>query len=549
MVINKRIFLLLLILGVAVNLLGLNTPFFTDDPGLYASVPKQMIYHHNYWCLFSYNHDWLDKPHFPFWMIMISYKIFGIHYWSYKLPGVACFFLGVYYVYLFAGRFYNDNVARIAVLVALLTQHGIMSNTDVRAEAYLFCFLIGAIYHLSKLKDTFKIPHLLLAAVLTAFAVMTKGLFVLIGIYGALFGELLLTKQLNKLWQPRYVVLLLITIVLVLPELIALYQQFDLHPEKVVFGHKLVSGIRFFLWDSQFGRFLNTGPIRRSSGSVFFILHTLLWAYAPWCFVLYYALVNNVRKIIRKEKLAEYYTLSGGLVLLLLFSLSGFQLPFYTNILFPLFSIIVADALSGKTSPRFHQFIMASQTLYIVVFILLICIINFLFALTPALKVAISICWFVLLAIILFYIFKPRQAGLQPVFYMSCAIMILINSYLVILFYPRLSSFKAEISAARFLNSDTKAKIFVLENKDNIFQFCVNKPVQLIPISAFGQQSNSASSYYYIHQESLDYLKANHINYHLVKAFKDYPRENILPKLLMDDRRASVLDDVYIVTK
>lgn len=541
--------MLLLLMAVAVNLLGLNTPFFTDDPGLYASVPKQMLYHHNYWCLFSYNHDWLDKPHFPFWMVLISYKIFGVHFWSYKLPGIACFFLGIYYVYLFARRFYNDNVARIAVLVALLTQHGIMSNTDVRAEAYLFCFLIGAIYHISKIRDSFKIADLILAAVLTAAAVMTKGLFVLIGIYGALFGELLFTKQLNKLLQSRYIVLLIVTLLLVAPELIALYQQFDLHPEKVVFEHKSVSGIKFFLWDSQFGRFLNTGPIRRSSGSMFFFLHTLLWAYAPWCFILYYALANCIRNIMSEEKLAEYYTLSGGGVLFLLFSLSGFQLPFYTNILFPLFSIIVADTLGRKASPVLHRFIVTSQTLYIVVFALLICIINFLFALNPVLKFAISISWLVLLAIVLFYLFKPGQTGLQPVFYMSCAVMVLINTYLVILFYPRLSSFKAEISAARFLNSNTNANIFVLENKDNIFQFCVNRPVQLIPISAFNQQSNLPGSYYYIHQESLDYLKANHISYHIVKTFKDYPRENILPKLLIDDKRASVLDDVYIITK
>ena len=34
-----------------------------------------------------------------------------------------------------------------------------------------------------------------------------------------------------------------------------------------------VSGIRFFFWDSQFGRFFNTGPIK-GSGDPFFYFHT-----------------------------------------------------------------------------------------------------------------------------------------------------------------------------------------------------------------------------------------------------------------------------------
>ncbi|MFX9552103.1 hypothetical protein ABTO49_21190, partial [Acinetobacter baumannii] len=88
-------------------------------------------------------------------------------------------------------------------------------------------------------------------------------------------------------------------------------------------------------WDSQFGRFNNNSFIRNTHGSVFFFLHTLLWAFAPWMLLFYYALFGRISNIVKGVKLPEYITISGSVVMLLIFSISKFQLPFYTNILFP----------------------------------------------------------------------------------------------------------------------------------------------------------------------------------------------------------------------
>ncbi len=60
---DKPIYLLLFVLAFAVNLAGINVNFFTDDPGLYASIAKTLIYKHDIIQLFNYNQDWLDKPH------------------------------------------------------------------------------------------------------------------------------------------------------------------------------------------------------------------------------------------------------------------------------------------------------------------------------------------------------------------------------------------------------------------------------------------------------------------------------------------------------
>src|SRR5450432_554087 len=98
---NKILYLLLFVLALAVNFSGLNIKFFTDDPGLYASIAKNLLYKKSFLELFTYNRDWLDKPHFPFWAILLSFKLFGVSVWAYRLPALLFFILSLVYTYLF----------------------------------------------------------------------------------------------------------------------------------------------------------------------------------------------------------------------------------------------------------------------------------------------------------------------------------------------------------------------------------------------------------------------------------------------------------------
>src|SRR5260221_1641425 len=313
---NKILYLLLFVLALGVNFSGINVNFFTDDPGLYASIAKNLVYKKDFFQLFTYNTDWLDKPHFTFWAILLSFKLFGVSVWAYRLPALIFFIISLIYTFLFARKYYGPEVAPIAVLIVITAKHVLLSNTDVRAEPYLIGLVMGGIYHIARLEERFTLTYMLLAALFTACAIMTKGIFFITAIYGFFLGQLFFKNKLNNLFKVKWLLLLLLTFIFTLPEFYALYIQFDLHPEKTVFGVHRVSGIKWFLWDSQFGRFVNNGPIsRKTSGSIFFYLHTLLWAFAPWCLLFYYAVFKNIRYIYLKRELAEYYTLSGGMLL------------------------------------------------------------------------------------------------------------------------------------------------------------------------------------------------------------------------------------------
>lgn len=545
---NKPLYILLFVLALMVNFSGINLAFFTDDPGLYASISKNLLLHHNFFELFTYNQDWLDKPHFPFWMAMLSFKLFGISVWAYRLPALLFFLLSLLYTWLFAKKYYGADTAWIAVLILATAQHLIMSNTDVRAEPYLMALVIGSIYHISALEKRFAYRHLLLAALLTACAVMTKGIFVIVPIYGALLAQLLFQKKLRGLFRFKWVGLFLLTLLFTLPEFYALYLQFDLHPEKIVFGKQHVSGLKWFLWDSQFGRFANSGPIKRTSGSLFFYVHTLLWAFAPWCLLFYYALYKNLKQLWLKRQLTEYYTIGGGLLLLLLFSLSGFQLPFYTNILFPLFAIITAPFCVQQLNRPAATYRAVSLWVYILLFPLAIFAMQY-FAQPVHAALLTTDCIIFCLAVIIIAT-KAETARLKT-FCFACAAVLFANFYVNTIFYPQIISYRGCIKAADYINQPAfdNYHIYSLRTENNVFQFYSKRPVDLIPLHAFKDFVPTGPSAFYASSRSMDSLRQDHAEFKVIKAFENYPQENILPAFINKTTRQKVLDSVYLITK
>ncbi|MBS1529164.1 MAG: glycosyltransferase family 39 protein, partial [Bacteroidetes bacterium] len=478
---HRPLYLLLFVLALVVNFSGFNLDFFTDDPALYASISKNLVHRHEFWQLFTYNQDWLDKPHFPFWAAMISFKIFGVSVWAYRLPALLCFLMSLLYTWLFDKKHYCEETAWIAILILATAQHVLMSNTDVRAEPYLMGLVIGAVYHLSRLHERYTLFDLLLAALFTACAIMTKGIFVIVAIYGALLGQLIFQGKLREVFQWRWLLLFILTAIFILPEIYALYVQFDTHPEKTVFHRHNVSGIRWFLWDSQFGRFVNKGAITRQSGDIFFYVHTLLWAFAPWCLLFYYAIFRNIRNIIRGKKLTEYYSLSGGLLLLILFSLSRFQLPFYTNTIFPLFAIVTAPVCIEQLNKAGTLFRQIGLWIYIIALLIAIIVIQCIAETGCTAYFIADLVFFTMTVVVIF-----RRTGMPNIraFLLVCAVMLFANFYLNTVFYKLVISYRGQIKAADFTNESPFEgyHFYTLRTENNSFQFYSKHPIDYVPL-------------------------------------------------------------------
>ncbi len=543
---HKKLYLLLFILALAVNFAGIAQKFFTDDPGLYAAISKNLIYRHSFFELFTYNRDWLDKPHFPFWAVLLSFKVFGISEWAYRLPALLFFMLSVLYTWLLTKKFYSKETAAIAVLILMTALNTMLSNTDVRAEPYLMGLITGAIYHVARLDERFSLKHLLLAALLTGFAIMTKGIFVTVAVCGALLGQLIFQKRFKSLFRLRWLWLILLTIIFTLPELYALYVQFDIHPEKTVFGRQHVSGIKWFLWDSQFGRFVNTGPIiRKTPGSVFFYVHTLLWAFAPWCLLFYCSIFKKLKAIFKGKASPEYFTLSGGLLLVLLFSVSKFQLPFYTNAVFPLFAVVTAPDILDGFGAKFRLIV---EWLFIILLPVATFTLNFLWKPVNGSMLIADIFLFAVVAYLIFVKVKERDTR---TFMLTCLSALFAGFYTITVFYNEIVPYKGQIAAAQYINQPqfNNTHLYALTAENNLFQFYYNGPMDLLPIEQFKDFKADSTSVFYVNQLSMDYLLQTHADFKVLRSFANYPRETLLPAFINKATRYKTLDRVYLVTK
>ena len=340
----------LVLLSLLVNAIGLVTPIINaGDSVTYAALSQHMVRHGDWVNLVLDGQDWLDKPHFPFWVTALFFKLGGVNAISYNLPGFLFHLLGAYYTYRIARLFYGREAAWLAVLVFVSAFQVMLTSTDVRAETYLTGSIMGACYYWLRQEATPRLKYLLLGALFSAMAVMTKGIFTLITISSGLVALWLYQGRWRVLWQGRWWLALALTLLFTAPELLTLYLQFDAQPDKLVFGRTGVSGIRFFVWDSQFGRFFNTGPIRNTDGNPAFFLHVFLWAFLPWVAVAVAAVVQAWRGWRSSDGHARgqlVYLGASFAVTFGLFSLTSFQLDYYTVIVFPFAAILCGQYLA-----------------------------------------------------------------------------------------------------------------------------------------------------------------------------------------------------------
>lgn len=479
---NKWLYLFLG-LAVAINFSGLFVPLMNPDATLYATIAKTMVLRNDYVNIYVRGTDWLDKPHFPFWMAALFFKIFGINTWAYKLSGIVFMLMGAVYTWLFAKSLYNKQVAIWAVLILLTAQHIVLSDNDVRAEPYLTGLIIASVYHFYRSYTKPSFWHLLIACLFAGCAVMTKGIFVLITIGGAIAGHLIITKQWKQLFNLRWLLAAVLVFICMLPEVYCLYVQFDAHPEKLVFGQHNVSGIKFFFWDSQFGRFFNTGPIK-GSGDPFFFVHTTLWAFLPWSLLLFAAIFQFIKKGVKNVRAYEWFNICGAMLTFLMFSASKFQLPHYINIVFPFFAIITAQYICSVQSAKSIKAINITQWVVITLLAVVLVVLHLYYQ--PEINIALMVTLVLTLMLTLFIL--PDRIGYywyERVGYRCVIICVMVNLYLNMAFYPDLLKYQAGSEAGMYISQNKiPVNIPVLQSGDDVnfaMEFYLDRPMLTIP--------------------------------------------------------------------
>jgi 4-amino-4-deoxy-L-arabinose transferase-like glycosyltransferase len=539
---------LYLFIGIAilVNFSGIFVPITGPDGTLYASIAKTMAQRNNFVELFAYGKDWLDKPHFPFWVAALSFKLFGYTTWAYKLPAILFLLMGAGYTYLFGKALYSKQTGLWAALILLTAQHIVLSNNDVRAEPYLTGLIIAAVYHLYRSHTTNSYWQLLWGCLFTACAIMTKGMFAIIPTGGAIVGHFIIIRQWRQLFSLRWLIGIVLVLIFILPELYCLNQQFDLHPEKLIFDKHNVSGIRFFFWDSQFGRFFNTGPIKGNGDPTFFI-HTTLWAFLPWSLLLFAAIFQFIKKGSRHVHATEWYCICGSLLTFLLFSASKFQLPHYLNIVYPFFAIIIAQYLQNVVKTSSIKGIRGVQTVLIWVLLVVIGVLHYYYQ-PETVTVAIGICLVILLAALLFLPQAISSNTIAKIVLRTALVSFFINVYLNMVFYRSLLHYQAASEAAVWINQHNPQNLPVVQFDDayvSAMNFYSDAPVATV-VNDDLKQLPQGKFVLYTGSNRVNDLIAKGYNIKQLKTFQRYWISRLKPAFLNKATRAEELEEMQI---
>jgi 4-amino-4-deoxy-L-arabinose transferase-like glycosyltransferase len=148
---------------------------FENDSAQFAVMAMRMVQENDFLSLFKGPEEYLDKPHMHFWLAALSYKIFGIHDWAYRIPSILATLLGAYSCFGLGRLLYNQNVGKLAALIFMTSQTIVLGAIDVRTDAVLTGFSIFAIWHLVAYIEKNSLLHIILGSLGAGIAFSTKG--------------------------------------------------------------------------------------------------------------------------------------------------------------------------------------------------------------------------------------------------------------------------------------------------------------------------------------------------------------------------------------
>lgn len=336
-------FWLLLFAVLVIYFLGLNIDLIDVDAGQYASIAMEMIQRNDWLHITERGVDYLDKPPLLFWLAALSIKCFGYHNIAYKLPALLFSVIAMYATYGLAAHLYNRKVACSAVVILGTSIGFIWINMDVKTDVLLMGAVVYSIYSGMRYIDSGRVKFALAFGLGIGAGMLAKGPIGLIAPVAALGTHLVMTRRLSVLFRYGWWLALGATAFMLLPMCIGLYQQFDLHPEKIVNGRQGVSGLRFYFWDQSFGRITGENPWKNHR-DFSYLFHSSLMLALPWSLPLGAAFLGASWQALR-GRAREWVTLGGIWLVLSALSLSSYKIPHYAMVVFPLLAILTAAEL------------------------------------------------------------------------------------------------------------------------------------------------------------------------------------------------------------
>jgi 4-amino-4-deoxy-L-arabinose transferase-like glycosyltransferase len=503
------------------------------DAAQYAAISFEMSQTNSFLEVKEFGLDYLDKPPLLFWLSSCFIKLFGPSNFAYKLPSFLFLLGSLFAVYRISILYYTEKIAVNAVLILATTQAFFLITNDVRTDTLLTSCTIISVWLFSEYFEKRKIIHLITASVFLSLGMLSKGPIGAIAVLFPLFIHLLYHKKWRDIFSLKWLFVLIIVVLFLFPMSYGLYTQFDLHPEK---GK---SGLYFYYWLQSFGRI--TGENVWNNGLPWhFFLGSSAWDFFPWIIPLYVAIFFKIKTLFTsKNKVPELFSLVGLMAIFAMLSLSKYKLPHYVFVTFPFASILLSEYITNLDFKIWKRWRSMFYIFGIIVLILMLIYQLFFFTQTT---IWLLVC-IVLQLFILVYFRKSRSQSISEL-----AILVLVlNVFLSFVFYPKLVSFQADSTAAKWAATHIKKEeIYVLEKPSHLYNFYSKNPfTKVLPKT----QINTIKTDYWIYLWKEDLSKLQGIKGKITakKEFVNYPITQLKLNFLLENKRADELEKRYLI--
>ena len=498
-----NIYIFYIVLCIIIYILGsLFIPLMEIDSVQYANISREMLQNKSFLQIFDQGKDYLDKPPLLFWLSSLSMYLFGLNDFAFRLPSILMAILAIYSTYKFTLLYYSNEIAALAALVLASTQAMFLITHDVRTDTMLMAWVMLAIWQFAIWLNNRKWISLIIAFTAVAFGMMTKGPIALMVPVFSFAPHLIMHRNFKMLFRWEYLLGIGIIIILLIPMDIGLYQQFDLHPEKVMYEKTGTSGLRFFYWTQSFGR-ITGESVWHENDDFFFLFQNLLWGFLPWTLFLIFGLISECTKIIRTKftlnKNEEWIVLPGFLITYTALGISNYQLPHYIYVVLPFTAIIAAKSLYSLVinwENRIFKNIINGINIFIYILILSILLVLLLFTFNT--NIYLVIASLSVMGIFFLIVIVKKTEAIPRVIQFALFTIITTNLLLTIFFYPKLLEYQLGNEVSKVIRQKNIDK-----NKFYLYQVYYERSLDFY------------SNYSFQNIENLDSLKTN--DYVLIK--------------------------------
>lgn len=523
-----------------ITAINLTIDIMEVDAAQYASISYEMSQTDRYLQVYHNGRDYLDKPPLLFWLSSLSISIVGNTNPGYKLPAVLFLWLGLWATYRFGKLWYDRRTGIIAAFVMGTTQAFHLMTNDVRTDGLLTSFVMLSIYFLSVYLKKGTINSLLLGGVCIGGAMLAKGPLGLFIPAIAIFVHLLIRKEWKKIFNWKWLLLVPVILIVLAPMLYGLYIQFDMHPEKEVYGIKGPSGIGFYFWTQSFGRITGESTWSNDTSPLYF-MQTILWDLSPWIFLFIAALVLKIKDLFQKghviNKATEWISLAGFVIPFIALSFSNYKLPHYIFPLFPFAAVMIAE-FATKRMNELPKFFEKTYMIFLHVFVLIaLLVLVWVFPTNNIFIIFISVVLYALFWLVR----KSVSERTEKMLCSTVVIALLLQFVLSAHFYPQLLKYQSASQAGKWIGKEQPPEVFFHKKFGFGLQYYSGRDIESLSESTL--KSISPGTMVYTDEDGLNDLK----DYKIIKEFKDYPVTLLSYAFLNPALRESKLKKAYLV--